>query len=137
MTTLVGRLAAQRAEELVGSPFAHCGRGPVAYDCVGLALESYKFAGVDLPDFRGYSRQTVLNDPAAMVNPILEHFRKVDEIQIGDLLLFAIKGHLTHVAIALGADAFVHAYEGSINKAVRENMTEDWRKRLQGAYRLK
>jgi len=55
MTTQESIVSEARA--LIGLPFRHLGRGPFAFDCLGVVLQSFKCAGV-LPaevDFTGYS----------------------------------------------------------------------------------
>jgi cell wall-associated NlpC family hydrolase len=120
-------------------PFAHCGRTEAGLDCVGVVLECYKYACVDLGDFRGYSRQAALNDSRAMLQPILERFQKIKrtELEQGDLLLFSVQGVLTHVGIYIGEDEFVHAYEGSVNKVILDRLTKSWQQRLKGVFRLR
>jgi cell wall-associated NlpC family hydrolase len=139
LNTLVGQLAAASARELVGVPFAHCGRTLGGLDCVGVVLAAYARVGAEIPDYRGYSRQAALNDPQAMLRPILEHFEPTTRAHMkpGDLLLFEIRGVMTHVGVYVGSNEFVHAYEGGLRKVVLERLTPQWRSRLKGAFTLK
>lgn len=132
-------MIAEHARTLVGVPFAHCGRTQTGLDCVGVVLASCRAAGVDLGDYRGYSRQQTMNDATAMLSPILTHFDCVPRSSIspGDLLLFSVRGVLTHVGVFVGENQFVHAYEGSLQKVILDRLTHQWRKRLKGVFRLK
>lgn len=112
----------------LGTPYAFGSDGPKAMDCSGfvhrVVVESGSLQRVDAPrksaDFAFIGR-TVDN-----------------EIQPGDILLFAYYGRVDHVAIALSGDSFINAVsQGRRRGVVISSFSEEcWRDSFAGARRL-
>jgi cell wall-associated NlpC family hydrolase len=66
------------------------------YDCSGLMQAAFRTIGVILP--RDAYQQESFVAPVALVN-----------LQPGDLIFFGTEGKTTHVALALGADQYIHS----------------------------
>lgn len=91
------RLAvAQTGSRLVGSPYRYGGSEPDGFDCSGLVYFSYQRAGVRVP--RTSAELLEAAAPIGLANA-----------QPGDLLFFRDRRKVSHVAIYLGDDKFVHA----------------------------
>jgi murein DD-endopeptidase len=87
---------ATTALSLVGTPYRYGGTTPAGFDCSGLVYYAYLQAGLQVP------RSTELQYLA--VSPV-----PLQLAQRGDLLFFKIAGKVSHVAIYVDADHFVHA----------------------------
>jgi gamma-D-glutamyl-L-lysine dipeptidyl-peptidase len=96
----------QLIRRFAGVPYLWGGRSPFGYDCSGLAQTFWRFMGVTIP--RDADQQFSAGQPVAGAP------------QPGDLLFFADDptdapetgarlGHISHVAISLGDDEFIHA----------------------------
>jgi cell wall-associated NlpC family hydrolase len=92
----VGSAVAQKAYTLVGSPYEYGGYGPRTFDCSGLVYYSYQQVGYSVP------RTSAQQYRAASPVP-------VGQAQAGDLLFFRYEDKVSHVAIYLGDEQFVHA----------------------------
>ena len=92
----VGSAVAQKAYTLVGSPYEYGGYGPRTFDCSGLVYYSYQQVGYSAP------RTSAQQYRAASPIP-------VEQAQAGDLLFFSYANKVSHVAIYLGDEQFVHA----------------------------
>jgi cell wall-associated NlpC family hydrolase len=87
----------RRALELRGTPYRHGGADPRGFDCSGFVQYVYAQQGVALP--------RTVGELMAASRPIAEN-----AVAPGDLLFFRIDSSKpSHVAIAINADAFVHA----------------------------
>ncbi len=84
------------AASLVGTPYKFGGNSPRGFDCSGFTSYVFNQAGITLP--RTASAQYA-------------HSRRVRraELAVGDLLFFRIGGSISHVAIYIGEDKFIHA----------------------------
>ncbi len=92
----VGGRAAETATRLVGTPYRYGGTTPNGFDCSGLVYYSYQQAG-----------QVVPRTSAAQFSSANRISLK--DARPGDLLFFASRKSVDHVAIYLGDDMFVHA----------------------------
>jgi gamma-D-glutamyl-L-lysine dipeptidyl-peptidase len=81
------------AEAFVGVPYLWGGTTALGLDCSGLVQEVYRLNGVALP--RDADQQAMLG-------------RRVEEARAGDLMFFGADV-VTHVALATGAEQFIHA----------------------------
>ncbi|RPJ75764.1 MAG: NlpC/P60 family protein [Acidobacteria bacterium] len=105
-------------------PFRNGGTDPTGFDCSGLVQFVFGQSGLALP--RSVREQMRLGIPVP-----------AGEVEPGDLLFFAIDGRtVSHVAIAVGLDRFVHA--PSTRGVVREERlsADYWSRRFSGARRI-
>ena len=94
-STAAGEGLAALALALQGAPYANGGSDPTGFDCSGLVHYVFGQAGVPLP---------------RSVRELALAGREVADPRAGDLVFFAIDGAtVSHVGIATGPDAFVHA----------------------------
>ena len=126
------------ARSWIGTPWKHqgCMKGR-ACDCVGL-VKGVAFGlglpggDVDAERYRGYSR---LPNPRTMLEGLATHLRRtpIDEIDAGDVLLFAIDGQPQHLAILTGDQTIVHAFLQS-RRVVEQRIPVAWRRQVVRAY---
>ena len=120
----------------LGLPYAKDGRGPDAFDCLGLVLAVHASRGLILPD-------PLKADPdhraAAARNP----YRRVDadDAQEGDALLFRGLGTgAMHIGFALDARDMLHIGGDGFTvhppSRVETWRTPAWMRRLEGVYRV-
>jgi cell wall-associated NlpC family hydrolase len=121
-----GAEVAAFALSLVGSPYREGGAGPDDFDCSGFVQYVFGKAGISLA--RGVSGQF-----GAGVDV------EKDALREGDLVFFAIDHlHVSHVAIVVGPDTFVHAPSSRGTARVRvDHLSADfWRTRFAGGRRV-
>jgi murein DD-endopeptidase len=88
--------AANKAVEMIGTPYRYGGSSPRGFDCSGLVQYSYSSAGLKVP-------RTSADQYSASVAISLT------DAEPGDLLFFRYDQKISHVAIYLGDERFVHA----------------------------
>ena len=87
------------AERYIGVPYRYGGESPqTGFDCSGFVQYVYGIQGVDLPRT---SRQ--MAGVGVAVNP------SARSLAVGDLMLFAQNGEISHVAIYAGNNRFIHS----------------------------
>jgi cell wall-associated NlpC family hydrolase len=97
-----GRLV-RIASRLLGTPYLWGGTSSRGYDCSGLVMRLYEWAGLALP--RDSRQQAALG----------YDFTDPGVARPGDLLFFAERGRpVSHVALALGRGAILHASRSSV-----------------------
>lgn len=106
-----------------GAPYRNGGSDPSGFDCSGFVQWVFAQNGVRLP--REVRDQYGLG-------------RKIerDDIRPGDLVFFDTSGGASHVGIALGGDAFVHAPSSRGVVRVESYTSQYWKKRYIGARRV-
>lgn len=113
------------AEKLRGVPYQLGGDSPkTGFDCSGYTKYVYGLYRIPLP--RTVAEQFRAGKPAA------------GEIRPGDLLFFRMAGPkspVSHVAMALSADEFIHA-PGADGAVRTEKLSTYWRSRLVTARRI-
>lgn len=128
------------AKNWLGTPYQHqASLKHIGCDCLGLLRGVWRTVKGDEPELApAYAPRW--NDAAqtdlllAMANRNFDRHAANEPIKAGDVLLFKYRMHLParHVAIALSADHFIHAYVG---KGVVENsLSAWWQRHLAGHY---
>ena len=112
------------ALDLRGSPYRDGGSDPSGFDCSGFTQYVFGRHGVSLP--REVRDQFSVGD---RVRP--------DDLQPGDLLFFSTTSPgATHVGIAIGGDAFVHAPSSTGVVRVERLGAAYWSRRFLGVRRV-
>jgi len=119
-----GDALAETALAWVGAPYRDGGSDPSGFDCSGFV--QYVFAERGLPLPRGVGEQRHTGRP---VSPT--------DVRAGDLVFFATEGtSASHVGIAVGPDAFVHAPSSGGRVRVERLSAPYWSRRLVAARRV-
>ena len=126
------------ARSYLGTPFHHQGRLPhVGLDCAGLVVCAASENGYAVDDVRGYAN---IPSQGLFTQSVMGHCDKIniDELQAGDLCMFAFTSEPQHIAIVSSVEPLkiIHAYL-QVNKVVENNLDGFWLKKLRGCYRLK
>lgn len=113
------------AQKLTGIPYQLGGASPkTGFDCSGYTQYVFGLYRIKLP--RTVAEQIVSGKPAGTL------------IKAGDLLFFRMAGPkspVSHVALALGPDEFIHA-PGADGAVRTEKLSTYWRSRLATARRI-
>lgn len=119
-----GRYAlAGTALGLRGVPYRNGGADPSGFDCSGLVVYVFAQHGLSIP--RTVAEQFALGVEAS------------GELEPGDLVFFStIAPGASHVGIAIGGDAFVHAPSSSGHVRVERISSSYWSQRYVGARRV-
>ena len=85
--------------DLVGKPFAHCGRGPDAYDCFGITQEVFRRLGIALewPPadlFEKSEHELIIEGLAAFPNELVT----TGPFGPGDVIIMGTNENLHHMA---------------------------------------
>ena len=88
--------AAETAVAMIGKPYRYGGSTPRGFDCSGLVQYSYSSAGVKVPR----TSRAQYGSAVAIT---------LTDAEPGDLLFFSYENKISHVAIYLGDERFVHA----------------------------
>ena len=93
-----GRLV-ERAKRFVGIPYLWGGTTPKGFDCSGLVQRVFLMEGISLP--RDSDMQALVGDPVPKED--------VARLAPGDLLFFGEGERVSHVALSMGGDLFIHS----------------------------
>ena len=116
------RTVVQRALDLQGIPYRAGGADPRGFDCSGLVQYVFAQEGILLP-------RTVVEQMA--ISRAIE-----GDVAPGDLLFFRVDGSKpSHVGIAVGPDAFIHAPRERGVVRVERLGSRYWQERFIGARR--
>ena len=113
------------ALQLRGAPYRNGGADPAGFDCSGFTQYVFARHGLSLP--------RAVRDQFTTGTSV-----KPDEVEAGDLLFFTTtEPGASHVAIAVGADQFVHAPSSTGVVRVERLTARYWSTRFLGARRLR
>ena len=121
-----GRAIAQYAMNFRGVPYRLGGSDPDGFDCSGLVQYVFAQYGIVIP--------RIVEEQWEVGKKI-----KSENVQPGDLLFFNTKGRghdVSHVAIAIGGDSFVHAPNSTGVVRVETLWSSYWGSRYIGARRI-
>lgn len=116
------------ARTLLGAPFHHQGRGPAAYDCVGLVIAAAAREGLELPDVFGYGRMGNLEVARAALASCTEVLDGPEEDVIAFLKL-RNRAHLGIVGTRDGVFTVIHAWQPSkrvVEEPIRLRRRLNW-----------
>nr|MBA2704814.1 C40 family peptidase [Blastocatellia bacterium] len=117
-----------------GSPFFHCGRrADTGVDCIGLILLPAQALGLTTFEPENYSPTGFHSYLLACVDECCE---RVDLCQPGDVLLFAVRGHPSHLAYWTGENTIIHAHQ-KFDRVIEEPWSEVWSRCLLSIWRWK
>ncbi len=132
IVTALGRLAADTAKRLIGTPYLWGGCSPFGIDCSGLTQLAYKLSGIQL-----------LRDAHQQLSD--RRFERVEEglalsdaaLEDGDLVVFSRREDKqpTHIGLALGDGRFVHA-RGGLGTRIDSCDLPEYNQTYLGAIRL-
>jgi cell wall-associated NlpC family hydrolase len=129
MTALSPRLYA----DLLGKPFVDGGRGPDAYDCVGLAIEVQRRRGLTVPDF--VSSQAELHRQLA-AGGLLHNCIKVQLPVPGCVALIRMGLNERHLGVMVDAYKVLHTTAQTKGVVVERILSHLWQRRIVGFYKL-
>ena len=122
-------------DKYIGIPYKPNGRDQNGLDCWGLVRLVYSEQySIELPNLSAdynvddYSRLTDL------VAQYREGWLKVTEPSIGDVIIFKIFGHETHIGIVISSTQFLHVRSG-YDSAIDNFTIGKWKHRVTGFYR--
>ena len=95
--------------------FERGGRGPIAFDCMGLATWAQAQVGRRVRDYLDLYRDLDISargDVNRLMRAEAEAWRNVDAGGVGDVLVLGSGDRAHHVAVLCGAGRAVHATEG-------------------------
>ncbi len=110
------------ARTFLGVPYLWGGKSPRGFDCSGFTQTVFRTVGINLP--RDAHKQAEFFQDA-----------RVDytQAQPGDLLFFGTKDNITHVAIYLGQEQFIHS-QGWVREQSFDSQDADYHGRLKEKY---
>jgi cell wall-associated NlpC family hydrolase len=114
--------------DLLGKPYADKGRGPDAFDCVGLLLEIERRIGNALPNYKSDIHELAL--------ALAGTWERVNDPQPGDGILIRSACPPWHIGVVCGAGYMIHAHPQCGVSRERYN-ADPWHKRIEGFYRWK
>ena len=119
----VGVRIAALAEQMVGVPYVYGGRSPRGFDCSGLVYYAHQQIGLSVP--RTAAAQQRSSRPV-----------RLDDAQPGDLLFFRETRKVSHVAIYVGGNRFIHEPSSGRRVSYASLEQEYYRRHFSGAGRL-
>jgi cell wall-associated NlpC family hydrolase len=119
-------------DDWIGIPYRELGRGPEAYDCLGLflALQRQRH-GRNLHDPLCSMSEAVRRQVAQENSDM---WRKVDTAREGDAVLIYVTGRALHVGYALDDRSMLHV-ETDVGAVIEEFTGLGFAARLEGVYR--
>jgi len=124
------------ARTWLDTPFHHQGRVKgEGVDCAGLPIGVAKACGLTWADVSGYGRVPRHGVFQAVVQSTLQRIF-VQEVQPGDLMVFAWRAEPQHIAIVSQTAPLriIHAWQDA-GRCVENDLDSTWRARLRGCYR--
>lgn len=123
-------------EKYIGIPYVDKGRDASGLDCYGLVRLIYKNEyQIDLPNL---TAQYELDDNAGIEDLVAQQKEgwelSNEPAQEGDVVVFKIFGHDTHVGVAVSPTHFIHVRENQ-DSAIESLSAHKWSKRITGFYK--
>ena len=120
----------------IGLKYSSKGRTVAGVDCWGLVYLFYKNElGLSVPAYDGdYTDSNDRKSVSITIKENIKNWRKVEEPEYGDMLLFNILGLPLHTAVYIGNGDFLHAFQNT-NSCIERLKSITWNRRLVGIYR--
>ena len=113
--------------DLLGKPFLDGGRGPDAYDCVGLLLEVERRLGRPIPSWGSHAR---------LLAAAKQQWEPTTDPQPGDGILLYSDDPPWHLGVVAGGGYMIHSHPSC--GVVRERYNAfPWQNRIEGFYKWK
>ena len=112
---MFGTLPARLYADLVGAPFVAGGRGPEAYDCLGLVIELVHRQGCDVPEYASTADELARQHRAE--EGVLGPCYKIDSPAAGCVvLMYDLAGEGAHLGVMVDRFRMIHAasYAGRV-----------------------
>lgn len=133
------------ARTYMGTRFRHRGRNRTGLDCAGLVWAAYHDNGIDLPDFRLYSKEPSAHDKGLTQYMVTALGKSVSEapvheieLEAGDIVVLRFEVEPHHVGIITeypyGGFALLHAC-GHNKKVIEHRLSPDMIKRITHVFR--
>lgn len=125
------RLPANLYADLIGKPFAEGGRGPDAYDCLGMAITLQRRQGRYVPDFASSMDEFHRQFGDGILGPC----SKLDAALPGCVVLLRTGINERHIGTMIDPYRMIHTMAGLTNGACIERaVTLPWAQRVLGYY---
>jgi len=122
----------------VGIPYKDKGRDSTGVDCWGLVRLIYNEQyGTQLPSFSEYYESGVTLGIQETIAQQKENWYRVESPEPGDVILFKVLGHESHLGLYVGANYFIHAMEGVDQVVIQKLNSAEWNRRIAGFFRYK
>lgn len=124
------------ARAWIGTPFHHQARAKGhGVDCIGLVVGVGHALGFSIEDKTNYAR---FPDGVTLAAELARQFYPVpdEDLQAGDILLFALSKLPRHVALYVGGGRMVHA-TSLVSRCVEVDYDKSWQRALRGVFRYR
>lgn len=122
----------EAARSYLGVPFYHAGRDRNGLDCIGLIACVARDLGYSFKDDRNYKPGIY---PERMFNGMRQFAEPANEMEPGDILVFAYRGHPMHCAIYTG-ETIIHCEARAWLQRVVETSLGRYAKRVHSVWRF-
>jgi hypothetical protein len=119
--------------DLLGKPFVKQGRGPDAFDCVGLALEMARRLGYKLPDY--VSSEEVLHQQLGAAGATFADMPQIPRPVPGCIVLLRMRPDMHHIAFMVDEYRMIHV-SGSTGCVIERVLSPLWQRKIVGFYSL-
>jgi cell wall-associated NlpC family hydrolase len=119
--------------DLVGKPFEEGGRGPEAYDCIGLAIELQRRRGLTVPAF--LSSEAELHRQLA-TGGFLDGCKKLEAAEYGCVVLFRTGIHQHHLGTMIARYRMIHTTAQTRGAVIESILGPLWERRILGFYAI-
>jgi cell wall-associated NlpC family hydrolase len=111
--------------DLLGKPFQDGGRGPDAFDCVGLLIELQRRLGRAMPPYESNEHE---------LSMALASWDRVESPEPGDGILIRSDNPRWHIGVVCGGGYMIHAFQARGVSRERYDAFP-WHNRIEGFYR--
>lgn len=118
----------------IGIPYQEKGRSLEGADCWGLSRLIYKNEfDIDLPSFSDNYAHEDTERIAELMIQYREGWEETKEPKSGDMVLFRVLGHISHIGVMINDKQFIHSRQGQ-DSAIDNLSNSRWTHRVAGIY---